>query len=75
MDLCQNVTCKAGRECRVLTSGIPECVCQKNCPDKGRPICGSDGLLYNSHCDLHRQACLKGNYYYFLHGGPHGPDK
>ena len=60
--LCQNKTCKAGRECRVLSSGIPECVCLSSCPrNKGRPICGSDGLLYKSHCDLHRQACLKGN--------------
>jgi len=63
-DLCANVTsCKAGRECRVLSSGIPECVCLSHCPDKGqRPICGSDGLKYKSHCDLHRQACLKGTH-------------
>ena len=57
---CQNVTCKPGRECRVLFSGIAECVCISRCPDKGRPICGSDGLRYRSHCELHRQACLKG---------------
>ena len=63
--LCQNKTCKAGRECRVLSSGIPECVCLSSCPrNKGRPICGSDGLLYKSHCDLHRQACLKGNNFF-----------
>lgn len=60
VDLCQNVTCKAGRECRVLSSGIPECVCLSRCPNKGRPICGSNGLLYKSHCDLHRQACIQG---------------
>lgn len=59
--LCANVTCRAGRECRLLSSGIAECVCKSACPDhKGRPICGSDGLLYKNHCDLHRQACLKG---------------
>ena len=57
---CQNVTCKPGRECRVLFSGIAECVCISRCPNKGRPICGSDGLRYRSHCELHRQACLKG---------------
>jgi len=62
-DSCQNITCKAGRECRVLSTGIPECVCLSSCPrNKGRPICGSDGLLYKSHCDLHRQACLKGSH-------------
>jgi len=60
--LCANVTCRAGRECRVLSSGLPECVCLSKCPDKGRPICGSDGLKYKSHCDLHRQACLKGSH-------------
>jgi len=59
-DLCANVTCRAGRECRVLSAGIADCVCMASCPNKGRPICGSDGLLYKSHCDLHREACLKG---------------
>ena len=59
--LCQNITCKAGRECRLLSTGVAaDCVCISHCPDKGRPICGSDGLLYKSHCELHRQACLRG---------------
>jgi hypothetical protein len=22
-------------------------------------VCGSDGQLYPSHCELHRQACIK----------------
>jgi len=61
--LCQNITCKAGRECRLLSTGVAaDCVCISHCPDKGRPICGSDGLLYKSHCELHRQACLRGTH-------------
>ena len=23
-------------------------------------MCGSDGTLYDSHCELHREACLRG---------------
>lgn len=60
IELCRNVTCKAGRECRVLAAGFPECVCIQACPRKKHPICGSDGLLYESHCELHRKACLNG---------------
>ena len=25
-----------------------------------RKVCGSDGTLYESHCELHREACLRG---------------
>ena len=27
--MCSAVKCKRGRECRVLSSGIPDCVCRK----------------------------------------------
>ena len=29
-----------------------------------RKVCGSDGTLYESHCELHREACLRGEIAY-----------
>lgn len=53
--------CPAGRECRVLTDGrTKQCVCASQCKKKHKPVCGSDGQLYTSHCELHRTACITG---------------
>lgn len=70
VSLCRPVKCRPGRECRVLSSGSPACVCRSKCPSlptnhhKGgsrrRHVCGSDGMMYESHCQLHREACLRG---------------
>ncbi|XP_059095467.1 follistatin-related protein 1-like [Tigriopus californicus] len=67
VSLCHPVKCRPGRECRVLSSGSPACVCRSKCPPthhKGshrrRHVCGSDGMMYESHCQLHREACLRG---------------
>ena len=57
---CKGVKCRAGRECRVLSSGTAECVCMRECPKRSHPICGSNGIAYENHCELHREACLKG---------------
>ncbi|XP_017770314.1 PREDICTED: follistatin-related protein 5-like, partial [Nicrophorus vespilloides] len=57
--------CNKGRECILDESGEASCVCQRKCPEvegrRGRRlVCGSDGHIYSSHCDLHRTACLSG---------------
>ncbi|XP_071132426.1 uncharacterized protein [Mytilus edulis] len=50
--------CSPGRMCH---SGV--CVCGDATLCQGHhhkvAVCGSDGQLYSSHCELHRQACLK----------------
>ena len=50
--------CSPGRMCH---SGV--CVCGDATLCQGHhhkvAVCGSDGQLYPSHCELHRQACLK----------------
>lgn len=83
--MCSAVKCKRGRECRVLSSGIPDCVCRRKCPSKSkarkrrrrkgkrgrkkrRRVCGSDGTLYESHCELHREACVRGIHLRALRG-------
>ncbi|CAD7093985.1 unnamed protein product [Hermetia illucens] len=52
--------CPKGRECTIeSTSNRPICICQRYCSHRKRPICGSDGLIYENHCELHRAACLQ----------------
>ncbi|MGH0161461.1 UNVERIFIED_CONTAM: hypothetical protein FKN15_041224 [Acipenser sinensis] len=31
----------------------------ERCKPHYKPVCGSDGELYENHCELHRAACLK----------------
>ncbi len=75
LTLCRSARCRPGRECRVLASGAAECVCRDTCNGKNRRsrrgrrrrrkvVCGSDGLAYESHCELHREACLTGQLQY-----------
>lgn len=42
----------------VNPKGLPECVCQRYCAHRRKPICGTDGMIYESHCELHRAACI-----------------
>ena len=50
--------CPPGRECQVLSDGsTKQCVCLSRCKKKYKPVCGTDGKLYNNHCELHRTAC------------------
>ncbi|XP_065567373.1 follistatin-related protein 5-like [Artemia franciscana] len=55
---CDSVSCPRGRECAVTDTGATECICLQKCPKKHHLVCGTDGVLYSSHCELHRKACL-----------------
>lgn len=57
-DLCMNVLCHAGEECLVIDNNAV-CVCKKSCPNHDKPVCGSNGMTYPNHCELHRTACLE----------------
>lgn len=52
--------CSPGRECQIQSDGKAQCVCVAQCPKKYKPVCGTDGNLYGSHCELHRAACVNG---------------
>ncbi|XP_058499960.1 agrin isoform X3 [Solea solea] len=34
-----------------------QCVCSSECVESHQPVCGSDGITYNSECELHVRAC------------------
>lgn len=59
--LCEHKYCGLGQHCVVNhETGQGECKCLDHCKPHYKPVCGSDGKLYQNHCELHRASCLKG---------------
>lgn len=53
----ENADCPSGRMCKF---GLCLCGQPDFCEGHYKPVCGSDGRLYPSHCELHRTACVLG---------------
>ncbi|XP_059615041.1 follistatin-related protein 5-like [Phlebotomus argentipes] len=51
--------CGRGQECVVDANQMAKCVCQRFCPRRQKTVCGSDGEVYQNHCEMHRMSCLK----------------
>uniref|UniRef100_UPI0037E850BC agrin isoform X1 n=1 Tax=Semicossyphus pulcher TaxID=241346 RepID=UPI0037E850BC len=51
-EACAN--CSFGAICDAQSG---QCVCPSECVNSHQPVCGSDGITYQSECDLHVQAC------------------
>ncbi|VDK22433.1 unnamed protein product [Taenia asiatica] len=58
-----------GEECRVDIQGRKTCVCPERCPAIVVPVCGSDGITYDSICHLLRTACLKKKHIWAVYAG------
>lgn len=58
-DPCLVRYCGKGRECIIDSNGNSECICQKRCPKHEKLVCGTDGIIYPNHCELHRTACVE----------------
>ncbi|XP_043321454.1 follistatin-related protein 4 [Cervus canadensis] len=58
---CGKKLCSRGSRCTLSReTGEPECRCLEACRPSYVPVCGSDGRVYENHCELHRAACLLG---------------
>ncbi|XP_060560214.1 follistatin-related protein 5-like [Ruditapes philippinarum] len=53
----EDAGCASGRMCKF---GLCLCGQPDFCDGHYKPVCGSDGRLYPSHCELHRTACVLG---------------
>ena len=61
-DPCLNKNCTLGAICERSLDGLTSrCICPRHCPSPGSPgaitMCGSDGLEYQSLCQLRKAAC------------------
>lgn len=54
---CSSVQCKLNEECVINKYGIAACECISDCEPIVRPVCGSDGLTYDSNCHLQQSSC------------------
>ncbi|XP_022255732.1 agrin-like isoform X2 [Limulus polyphemus] len=54
---CREFACRHGSMC-FIRDGIPLCECP-TCTEEFRPVCGSDGILYNNPCKLKKESCEK----------------
>ncbi|XP_071395735.1 follistatin-related protein 5-like, partial [Centroberyx affinis] len=65
---CEHKYCGLGRHCVVNhETGQGECNCLDRCKPHYKPVCGSDGKLYQNHCELHRASCLGGHRITIMH--------
>ncbi|XP_072520111.1 follistatin-related protein 5 isoform X3 [Salminus brasiliensis] len=56
---CEHKYCGLGKHCVVdHETGQGQCQCLEHCKPHYKPVCGSDGKLYQNHCELHRASCL-----------------
>ena len=55
---CESLKCSFG-ECSVDRYGVGECTCGPECPQVMVPVCGSDGVTYDSVCAMKRISCLE----------------
>lgn len=65
---CEHKYCGLGRHCVVNhETEQGECKCLDHCKPHYKPVCGSDGKLYQNHCELHRASCIRGQRITIMH--------
>nr|XP_037866862.1 agrin isoform X2 [Bombyx mori] len=69
---CDSVKCGLRELCTLDARGVAVCGCGVECEAIVRPVCGTDGRTYDSHCHLERAACLDNRDIRVAYAGPCG---
>ncbi|GIY15903.1 kazal-like domain-containing protein [Caerostris extrusa] len=54
---CQEKNCQFGSVCEYDLNGLPQCVCNFDCPESRKPVCGSDNIIHDNDCTLREESC------------------
>ncbi|CAL1276407.1 unnamed protein product [Larinioides sclopetarius] len=65
---CEKKHCKFNGDC-FEESRRAVCRCPTNCKEHYNPVCGSDGLNYNTECQMRVDSCRKKKNIYVQHEG------
>lgn len=59
---CQDLNCTHFSRCQIASNGRAECQCPEcPAPAQKRPVCGSNGITYESECQLQMKSCESGS--------------
>ncbi|XP_076059065.1 agrin-like isoform X2 [Oratosquilla oratoria] len=56
---CSAVRCSGGKQCAINQYGVAMCECPQWCQPVVIPVCGTDGITYNSLCHLEKEVCTR----------------
>ncbi|PRD23527.1 UNVERIFIED_CONTAM: Fstl5 [Trichonephila clavipes] len=65
---CEKKHCKFNGDC-FEENRRPTCRCPTNCKEHYNPVCASDGLTYNTECQMRVDSCRKKKKIYVRHEG------
>jgi coxsackievirus/adenovirus receptor len=68
------MNCTDGSTCQIDRYGVTTCVCPSKCPAIVSPVCGTDGVTYDSFCEFERSTCIDKKNTTFDYDGVCGSD-